>query len=103
MAPVAGEKFVAALESAEQMKSRNGTTRAVCFAVVATDDQRRTIGALDHSCCCDANHAAMPSVAVKHDAARVGKLRFGEPCFESLHNLLFAGLPIRVKLIQSDC
>src|SRR6185437_3152447 len=98
---VAREEFVAAFESAKQMKSGNGTAGAVGLAIVTADDQRRTIGAFDHSGCRDTNHAAMPSVAVKYDAAGIGKLRFAEPCFESLHNLLLACLAIRIKLIQS--
>ena len=83
------------------MKCRNGTAGAVAFAILAADDERRPVGSLHHTGRGDSDHSAVPAVTIENNATRVGKLRFGEPFFKKLHDLLLTLLAVGVELIEA--
>src|SRR6201994_729041 len=71
VAAEADEDTVAALERFEQMEAGNGAAGAVGLAIFVTEDERGTTGALDDARGEDAEHAAMPSVAVDDETAEL--------------------------------
>src|SRR5690348_815420 len=101
MSTEASKQFMTALKRPKQVKSRNRTAGAMAFAILPADNERWSIGALDHSCGGDSNHSTMPAIPVENDAARVDELRFCQTLFERLYDLLFALLAIGIQLIQS--
>ena len=56
------------------MERRDGAARAVRLAVLAGEDQRWTMVALDHPRGADADYAAVPAFAVDHLAVGVAQL-----------------------------
>src|SRR5690348_6561386 len=64
MSAKAGKELVAAFEGTQKVKSGNGASGAVAFAVFAANDKRWAIGPLDNPRCRDANDSAMPAFAV---------------------------------------
>src|SRR5579859_4167566 len=103
VASKAREQLVAALQRGEEMKWGNRASGAMPFAIFATDHQRWATGPLHYPRSRDADDAPMPSFSIEHDAARVGKLRFGQSRFQHLHDLLLALLTIGVELVESRC
>ena len=69
VAAEAHEDIVAAFERFEQMEAGDGAAGAVGLAVFMAEHERGTAGALDHARGEDAEHAAMPAVAIDDEAA----------------------------------
>src|SRR5690242_1523645 len=82
------------------MKCRNGTARAVAFAVFPADHKRRTVRALDYARGGNPYNPSMPAIPIENYASRIGELSLGQPLFQALHDLLLALLAVGVELIQ---
>jgi hypothetical protein len=98
----AGKQIVTRLKSVQQVKRRNGAPRPVGLAVLARQHQRRAAITLDDARGRDSDHAAVPSVAVQHQAkgvAQVGRLRHA--FFDRRQDALLFLLAVAVELVQA--
>src|SRR5690348_1921192 len=99
----ASEQRAAGLQCFQQMKSSNRAPGTVRFLGIVGDHQRRPSPALHDSRGGDANHSAMPTLAVQHDAIGFRKRGLGlDPLFDLLHNAPLFLLAIYIELIQAS-
>src|ERR1700683_3014176 len=68
VAAIASEETVGRFDGFEQMKGVNRAHGAESFFAFARDNNRRPMVAFDHARGRDADHAAVPALAINHDA-----------------------------------
>ena len=71
----AGEQSGARFKRIQQMKCGNRPARAVCLLAIARNHQRRAAITLHHPRSCDADYAAVPALAINHNAKRLPQSR----------------------------
>src|SRR5260370_36760732 len=91
------------LQGLQQMKAGNGASGTIGLAgfSIARQDQSGTSIALDHSGGNNSNHAAVPAVAIEHQAVRLALCGIAIATLLSFftNSCLFA-LPLVVALVQ---
>src|SRR5438105_12344834 len=100
-----GEKSAAIfrLQRIQQMKRRNRAAGALGLAGlrVARDDERWPAVALDDARGHNANHAAMPAVAIEHQAIGGADFRVSiEPLLDLAHDARLFLLAVSVELVK---
>src|SRR5579862_367336 len=85
MTSIAREQLVAGLKRVQQMEGTHRTDRTMRFLAIARDDEGWTPVSLHDSCSSNTDHAAMPRLAVYHDAVSLPQPRF---VFKALQNTL---------------
>ena len=97
------EDIVAALERFQQMEAGDGAAGAVGLAIFVTEYERGTTGALDYTRGEDAEHAAMPALAVDDEAAELIDRTRCQHGVDLGKNRGLGGATFGVELIKLHC
>ncbi len=85
------------------MEAGDGAAGAVGLAIFVAEDERGTAGALDHARGEDAEHAAMPAVAVDDEAAELIDRARGQHGVDLGEDGGLGGAAVGVELIELHC
>ncbi len=69
-----GEQLRTRFQRLQQMECFDGAARAMCFAFLAREDERRPPISLHDTSSTNANHTAMPTFAFQHQRVRFSHL-----------------------------
>src|SRR5215470_16944867 len=95
------EERSTALDRIQQMKLGNGPPGAVGFLAVTRNHQRWPAVAFDDAGCGDANHSAMPAVAIDHHAVRIAQGSFvAEALLDRIQHPALLLLAFAVQLVE---
>src|SRR4029077_6519806 len=101
VATKAREQSGAGLERIQQVKRADGTARAVRLLAIPGNHQRGTSVALHHPRGGNADHSAVPPLAIDHNAESVAQRRlFFEMGCDRLQDAALFLLPVAVQLIE---
>src|SRR5437879_8590377 len=84
------------------MRRRHGAARTIGVFTVSGDHECGPGVSLNHTTCCDTNHAAMPPIAIEHNTECIAKIRFRfEARLDLLHDAPLFFLALAIELVEA--
>src|SRR5664280_2506477 len=98
-----GKQLRTRFQRLQQMERFDGAARAMRFAILAGEDERRTPISLHDASSANTNHTAMPTFAFQDQTVSLAHLgRRFELALDLFQNALLFLLPVAVKLVKPN-